>query len=104
MTIPSKQSIQVATDALRSEAGVWTAQSDVMTSIARKAEGLRLSRVEAGLFQVVFSAYEEALNTIVGRAGEGAARMTEMGTTLVQVANTYDQEEQANEHSLRGVY
>lgn len=104
MSPPSKESIKVATEALRSEARIWDAQAAHMTDIAQRTEGLRLNRIEAGLFQVVFSAYEEALNAIAGRSGEGHQRMTEVGDTLVQVANTYDQEELENEHQFRNLY
>ncbi|EWC59747.1 hypothetical protein UO65_4986 [Actinokineospora spheciospongiae] len=104
MTIPSKASIRVATDALRAEGAVWSAQAGVLDTLAGKAEGLRLTRIEAGLFQVVFSAYEEAVTTVTDRAREGSRRMDEIAATLIQVANTYDQEEQANEHGLRNVY
>ncbi|GGM68456.1 hypothetical protein GCM10012275_43700 [Longimycelium tulufanense] len=104
MAPPGKDSITVATNALRAESRVWDEQAGTMSTVAQKAEGLRLNRVEAGLFQVVFSAYEETLNAIVDRSREGHQRMTEVATTLVQVANTYDQEEQHNEHRLRNLY
>lgn len=104
MAQPSKQSIEVATDALRAEARIWDQQAAQMDKAAAQAEHLRLSRIEAGVFQVVFSAYEPAVDMITARSREGQQRMTDVGNTLIQAANTYDQEEQQNEHRLRNLY
>jgi hypothetical protein len=54
---PSKQELQVATDALRAEAGIWDHQSDQLAAIVGEVEGLRLRRLEAGIFQLIVSAY-----------------------------------------------
>src|SRR5215475_4326048 len=51
--------VKVATDALRTEAGVWDQQSGQMDAIATKVDGLRFNRLEAGVFQLVVGPYGE---------------------------------------------
>ncbi|HET9138525.1 hypothetical protein [Actinophytocola sp.] len=101
---PTKQELQVATDALRAEAGVWDGQSTTMGEVAAKAEGLRLSRIEAGIFQLIVGPYDAAADQVTNRCREGEQRMAEVADTLRQVADTYDAEEARNEHQLRNLY
>jgi uncharacterized protein YukE len=104
MTTPTPEQVTVATETLRSEAGIWEAQSGQLGTILPKAEGLRLNRIEAGLFQVIFDTYATVIDQVTQRVGEGQQRMSEVGATLRSVADTYDQEEARNEHSLRNLY
>lgn len=104
MAPPTAQQIKTATDALRNEAGVWDKESGEMGKIGPKAEGLRLDRVEAGLFQVIFDAYKQVLDQVIARSNEGKTQMTDIGKTLRSVADTYDQEEAANVHKLKNIY
>lgn len=104
MPPPTADQIRVATEALRTEAGVWDTQAAQMNRIGPTAEGLRLNRIEAGLFQVIFDTYGQVIEQVIGRANEGGQRMTEIATTLRSVADTYDREEAANTHMLNNVY
>ena len=104
MTPPSKHDVEVATASLVTEGGVWLRQADQLEAISRKADGLRLSRLEAGLFQVVLSAYDAAADQLASRCREGHQRMTEIGVTLRQVAEIYQDEDDDNAHRLRGLY
>lgn len=104
MAPPTGGQMEVATDALRTEAGVWDDQSADLGRIGPAAVALRLTRVEAGLFQVIFSSYEEVLDQVVARAAEGTGRTADVGATLRAVADTYDQEEAANLHRFRRTY
>jgi hypothetical protein len=101
---PTTQELQVATKALRSEAGVWDTQSTTMGEIATKATDLRLSRIEAGIFQLIVGPYDAAADQVTHRCEEGKQRMTEVADTLRQVADTYDAEEARNEHKFRNLY
>lgn len=94
----------VITHALRAEALVWDAQSDKMGAIHRTVEGLRLSRVEAGLFQIIFSAYEAAIHQISGRCGEGRQCMSAVADALVKNANAYDSGEEEVTKTVQGAY
>ena len=99
MTLPA--GVKVATDALRTEAGVWDQQSAQLTAIASKVDGLRVNRLEAGVFQLVVGPYGEVVDQVHGRCQEGAQAMTGVADTLRQVANTYDEEERDGTHRLR---
>jgi hypothetical protein len=101
VTLP--QSVKVATDALRTEAGVWGQQSTQLGTVAAKVDGLRFGRLEAGVFQLIVSPYEQLTDQVHSRCQEGVTRMTEIADTLRQVATTYDQEELDNTHRLKNL-
>ncbi|MGH3815829.1 MAG: hypothetical protein ACRDUV_25830 [Pseudonocardiaceae bacterium] len=104
MTPPSTAQIKVATDALRTEAAIWDQQSSELDKIVGQADGLRLERIEAGIFQIIFNAYTSVVDQVTARSGEGCQRMTEIANTLHQVADTYDDEEAANLHLVKNLY
>lgn len=101
---PTAQQIQVATDALRTEAGVWDAQAAQLGNIQSKVSELTFSRLEAGIFQVLVSVNDDLVNHVSTRCGEGNTQMTSIASTLRSVADTYDAEERSNEHSFRNLY
>ena len=104
MAPPDSQTMQAATNALRGEAKIWDDQSKTMGDIGPKVEDLRLNRIEAGLFQVIVTEYEKAVDLIVTRTGEGQQAMTNVASTLRTVADTYDQEEAAGVHRMKHLY
>jgi hypothetical protein len=101
---PTAEQVQVATDALRTEAGVWDAQSTQLGAIQSKVSGLTFSRLEAGIFQVLVSVNDDLVNHVTARCGEGKTQMAAIASTLRSVADTYDAEERSNEHSFRNIY
>ncbi|MCO1578603.1 hypothetical protein M8C13_22880 [Crossiella sp. SN42] len=104
MAPPTADHIRAATAALRNEAGVWDAQAGELGKIASMAEAMRLNRIQAGVFQLVFDTYTDVIDQVVGRSTEGVERIGEVANTLRQVANTYEQEEAANLHKIKGLY
>lgn len=104
MAPPSKDQVKVATDALRTEASAWDRQSSALGKIVGQANGLRLDRVEAGIFQIIFNTYSSVVDQVTARCGEGQQRTTDVANTLHQVADTYDEEEAANLHRLKNLY
>lgn len=104
MTHSGNDHIDVITDALRKEAGIWDGEAAEMGRIGPKAEELRLDRVEAGLFQVIFDVYGEVIDQVIARADEGRQRMTEIGSTLRTVADTYDRVDTDNAQNLQNVH
>jgi hypothetical protein len=104
MAPPDKQLIQAATGTLRDEARIWDDQSRTLRDIKPKVEDLRLNRIEAGLFQLIVTEYEKAIDVIVARTGEGQRAMTNVADTLRTVADTYDQEEAAGVHRMKHIY
>jgi hypothetical protein len=104
MTGPTPDQMCVTTDTLRAEASVWDAQAGAMASIPTRLGPLSLTRVEAGIFQVVFGAYGEVLQQVLGRTSEGAQRMREVSATLHQVADAYDREEATVVQMMTHIY
>lgn len=96
--------IKTVTDALRVDARMWDRQSAEMGRIRNAAEGLRVTRLEAGVFQVVFSAYEDAVSQISDRCAEGRDRMDEIASALIKSANAYDNREADTTKSIEGTY
>ncbi|MDQ4011779.1 MAG: hypothetical protein M3228_14065 [Actinomycetota bacterium] len=104
MAPPSKAQVKVATDTLRTEAGIWDQQSSKLGNIVSQANGLRLERIEAGIFQIIFDAYASVVDQVAARSGEGQKRITDVANTLHQVADTYDEEEAATLHLVKNLY
>lgn len=96
--------VSVATDALRTEAGLWSTQSAALAALSPRVATLHISRIEAGIFQLLVSAYDTVTDVVRDRTAEGAQEMAVIATTLNQVANTYDAEDAAGEHRLRNLY
>jgi|SRR5262245_26099183 len=101
MTLPG--GVKVATDALRTEAGVWDQQSTQMGAIVSKADGLKFNRVQAGVFHFVVDPYVQLVDQVHGRCQEGVQRMTEIANALRQVAATYEKEELDGTHRLKNL-
>jgi hypothetical protein len=96
--------ISVATAALRHEAVRWRLCSDNLRRVVHLTEGMRMSRLESGVFLVLLSAYSEVINVVSGRCDEGVVRTAEIADALVGVADVYDDEERRNLHSLMNLY
>jgi uncharacterized protein YukE len=101
---PSAEEVRVATGALRTEAGEWDEQSNTMSAVSTRVDAMEFGRLEAGLFQLMVAPYNEVISAVEARCREAATAMTEIGTTLRTAADTYDAEDQANEHRIRNIY
>ena len=101
---PTGHDIAVATEALRTEAEVWRAQSTATGAVAATVRALNFSRVEAGVFQIVVAAHTGLVAHIAARCTEGSVEVTQIADTLHAVADTYDAEEHRNEHAPRNLY
>jgi len=78
--------LRYATDELRGEARIWEDQSAAMGQIAAKAESLDLTRLEAGIFQLIVSPYNSVVHQVTARCREGQQAMSDIAETLVLVA------------------
>ena len=104
MTHPGPEEVSVATDALRSEAGEWTAQSATIGTVGTKVAAMEFGRLEAGLFQLMVGPYNDVIQAVAARCQEGATAMTEIADTLRDVADTYDAEDRASAHRIGNIY
>ncbi|HWC78986.1 MAG TPA: hypothetical protein VG756_03385 [Pseudonocardiaceae bacterium] len=94
----------VGIQALRQDVQIWDQQSGQMTQIVQKVNALRMDRLEAGIFQIFVGAYQDAVNEIVARAGEGSTAMTDVGATLTTVANEYQKDESDNTYRFKDLH
>jgi hypothetical protein len=101
---PSSEHLKVATDSLRSEAGVWARESDTLRSLADSISELKFNRTEAGIFQIIVSAHSKVVEEASARCAEGSAAFTDTGTTLRRVADIYDEEERSNAEQLNNIW
>jgi mitochondrial fission protein ELM1 len=101
---PTPDQVAVATSALRSEAKVWDTESGEMAKLSTKVAAMEFGRLEAGLFQLMVSPYNDVVHAVADRSKEGATAMAEIAGTLRSVADTYDAEDRAAEHRIRNIY
>lgn len=87
--MPDEQ-LRYATDELRGEAKVWDDQAVAMGQIAASAESLDLTRLEAGMFQLIVSPYNSVVQQVTARCREGQQAMSDIAETLVLVARDVD--------------
>jgi hypothetical protein len=103
VTAPSPYEIQVATSALRSEAGVWEEESTASGNLGQKVVGLEMTGLQAGLlFAPYNSGYSQVCDLMVTVLGQAKTTMSDIGTTLRTSAATYDKEEADNVHLSQG--
>jgi uncharacterized protein YukE len=103
-TTPSKAEIHVATDTLRAEAGKWQQESQRLGNITQQVQAQDVTRLEAGIFQVVVDGYQQVVHAVATRCQEGQQRTAEIADTLRKAADTYDTEEAKNDHMIRNLY
>ncbi len=104
MANPTAAEVKVATGALETEAQKWDDNGPALTDINFQMAGMSLTRLEAGLFQIVYDAYEKVRAGLQDRAREGATEFYAIGKTLRQVGKTYQEEDEAQEHAYRNLW
>lgn len=104
MTQPTQREVDVAVETLRTEAGIWDQQSHQLQAIVSGVGELRLSRIEAGVFQLIVSPYDAVVDQITACCAEGVQQMTRIASTLRTAADVYEEEDRNNEHSIRNLY
>ncbi|MEV4129472.1 hypothetical protein [Nocardia sp. NPDC049707] len=98
------QKLKVATDSLRTDAGVWDGKSTTMSDLKTKIETLTFSHFEAGLFQLIVSANDELVTNLASRSGEASQRFTEVADVLRFCADTYEAEDAAGKHRIDNIW
>lgn len=108
MATPGKHDIEVATDAVRADAAVWSRTAGEMDQTRIVVKGLGFDRAQAGVFQLLVNTYTytytDLVAAVAARCEEGADQMIHIVGTLHQVADTYDREEDRNLHALKHLY
>jgi hypothetical protein len=75
-----------------------------MSTITARATGLRMNRIEAGMFQVFVGAYQSAVDQVIARSTEGGTAMTAIAATLTGVANAYQRDESDNTYRFQDLH
>jgi hypothetical protein len=101
MTTPG---VEVVTSSLIKAAAIWDRQGTAITGIAPKAEGMRLDRWDAGVFQLIVDPYEQVVDQVSARCTEGGKRMHDIGDTLVHCAQTYRDAEHTNTSAIGNIH
>lgn len=104
MAPPSKGQLTVAIERLRGAGNSWHDVASDLGKASERIEPLKITRLEAGIFQVPYQAYLDAAQFIQDRTKEGATQATNVGYTLKSNADTYQREEDNNTHRLTGLY
>ncbi len=87
--MPTNEEMRIASGALKKEATKWDNEAPTLSSISATLAALGVTRVEAGLFQIMFGPYEQCRNTVEDRAKEGATEFATMADTLTSLSKTY---------------
>lgn len=98
-----EQQFEYATAELRSEARIWDDASAQLGTITSMVEGLELTRVEAGIFQLIVEPYNAVVAQVSDRCSEGAQAMTDIADTLVRISNNMDVTEATNEQLFSNI-
>lgn len=104
MSAPSAGQVTSSIDQMRTAASAWTEVATHLAEANTAATALKLTRLQAGLFQVSFDAYQDAIAYVTDRLAEGSTETTNVAITLGLNATTYEQEERDNKHRLTGLY
>lgn len=101
---PTPQELSVATNALRAESATWTRESDEMSAVKTKIEGLEFSRLEGGIFQAIVGPHTELVEKMATLTGQASQRFEEVASTLILCADTYEAEDLAGKHNLDNLW
>ncbi|MFE9789242.1 hypothetical protein ACFYO7_28070 [Nocardia salmonicida] len=101
---PTPQELSVATNALRTESTTWTHQSDEMSTVKTKIEGLEFSRIEGGIFQAIVGPHTTLVGKMAALTNQAAQRFDEVASTLVHCADTYEAEDLAGKHKIDNLW
>ena len=106
MVNPSSERITVALDKLKAVAASWHTSASDMDS-ARKViitEGLKINRIQAGMFQVAYQPYINTATLFETRMAQATGQLNDIGTTLEACAEVYKQEEERGVHAMKDLY
>lgn len=87
--------MKIASGALKRESAKWAQEQPNLTKIANTLASLQFTRTEAGLFQIMFSAYESCRSVVEDRAREGAAEFGRMSDTLADLSVIYNRADES---------
>lgn len=104
---PTKEQLDVALAALRSDAKVWTDVANDLDAAKGTAANLNLEALHFSYIADklgMTALYKEFQTKMVRLLGEGATNDNSVSDSLTKAAATYEQEEQEGVHRMKGVW
>lgn len=95
-------SLVVSLKEMRDASTAWYSAADRLRTASEMAVELKISRLQAGIFQIPWDKYIYVANYIADRLNEGAAEAESIGAVLRDSADTYEREDRAVAASLDG--
>ena len=99
--------IDVALQALRSDAQLWSTAADNVEAPKAAIGGLALSGAEMSMYAVDLGldrTYNDARARMIDMLGQGQQNFRNLSQALIAAADTYQREEEANLHMIEGIY
>ncbi|WP_314173887.1 hypothetical protein [Streptomyces winkii] len=96
--------VKAEADSIRREARTWDKSAEALKEVEQRVELLRMTRTEAGVFQILFTAYDKAVTQVSDRCREGGAEMGKIADALFKTATAYEENEGRVSEELTGIY
>jgi hypothetical protein len=87
MTPPSPAQLAAEINELHNDASKWDQQSAALSQIRSQAGALKFDRLEAGMFQVIVTEYNNVVTQVSARTAEGHDRTADVAAALRTVAD-----------------
>ena len=101
MTPPGE--LLVIATSLGHAAGIWNQQAAALQSASARVSDMSLSRVEAGVFQIIIGPYDAVVAQVSARCAEGSHIMRDIASALELSAYKYEQAEETTVATVRRV-
>ena len=85
--------LKVTVDAIKKDADLWEKESSVGTSVATASTNLRMSRLQAGVFQMVVNTHNEVCDFVNAAGTRASQQMNAAATALRENARAYSETE-----------
>src|SRR5215469_5836332 len=89
---------------LQQTAGIWDHEAAAAQSAAARVGGMSLSRLEAGVFQIIVGPYDEVVTQVSARFEEGSRNMRGIASALELAAQRLGRGEQASLTAIHRTY
>ncbi|MFJ1549104.1 hypothetical protein [Streptomyces sp. NPDC088246] len=96
--------LKVITDAIRADVVMWDEQAIAIGEVGAAIKGMQPTRLEFGLFQLIFGDYSDVIDHLSSRCAEGNAEMSKIADELLRNAKAYDDHEVETEKSVENAY
>lgn len=82
--------LKVTVKAIKKDADLWEKKSSVGTSVATASTNLRMSRLQAGVFQMIVNTHNEVCDFVNAAGTRASQQMKAAATALRENARAYE--------------